>query len=59
VATVLNEIAGQVRLGIDLDHAVIPVDDVVKSACEVLGLDPLYVANEGVFIAVVSADRVD
>ncbi|MDX5404753.1 MAG: hydrogenase expression/formation protein HypE [Bacteroidota bacterium] len=53
VATVLNEIASQCSLGVDLVEKSIPVDPVVASACEVLGLDPLYVANEGVFIAVV------
>lgn len=60
VATVLNEIAGQAKLGMELDHSSIPVEPVVSSACEILGLDPLYVANEGVFIAIVeqsSADR--
>ena len=54
VATVLNEIAGQANVGIELIQKQIPVDDVVANACEILGLDPLYVANEGVFIAIVS-----
>ena len=54
VATVLNEIAGQAKLGMELDQSAIPVEPVVSSACEILGLDPLYVANEGVFIAIVS-----
>ncbi len=61
VATVMNELAGQSRLGIDLDQMSIPVDEQVEGACEMLGLDPLYVANEGLFIAVVDpgvADRV-
>ncbi|RUA11183.1 MAG: hydrogenase expression/formation protein HypE, partial [Flavobacteriia bacterium] len=37
----------------------IPVDDQVKAACEILGLDPLYAANEGVFMAIVSAEIAD
>jgi hydrogenase expression/formation protein HypE len=54
VATVLNEIAQQTGLGVWLNNDLIAVEPVVSSACEVLGLDPLYVATEGVFIAVVS-----
>lgn len=53
VATVMNELAGQSHLGIDLVQNSIPVMDQVDGACEMLGLDPLYVANEGIFIAVV------
>ncbi|MEM6722834.1 MAG: hydrogenase expression/formation protein HypE [Bacteroidota bacterium] len=53
VATVLNEIAKSVKLGIQIDHHRIPVRDEVAGACEILGLDPLYVANEGVFLTVV------
>lgn len=55
VATVLSEIARDTRLGIDIRHKDIPVDEQVYGACEILGLDPLYVANEGIFIAVVEA----
>lgn len=61
VATVLNEIAGQVKLGIELKSEQIPILSSVKSACEIFGLDPLYVANEGLFISIVaegSADKV-
>lgn len=58
VATVLKEIAQTVHLGIDLFQRDIPMDDQVASACELLGLDPLYVANEGLFIAFVAADQV-
>lgn len=54
VASVLNEIATDARVGIDIRQKDIPVEEAVASACEVLGLDPLYVANEGVFIAVVA-----
>ncbi|HSF88152.1 MAG TPA: hydrogenase expression/formation protein HypE [Saprospiraceae bacterium] len=55
VASVLNEIAELTQLGYHLDQKLIPVDERVDSACEMLGLDPLYVANEGIFMAVVSA----
>lgn len=55
VATVLNEVAGQTRLGVKLDRKAIPILDQVEGACEMLGLDPLYVANEGVMITI--ADR--
>jgi hydrogenase expression/formation protein HypE len=53
VATVMNELVGQSKLGIDLIQKNIPVDEQVEGACEMLGLDPLYVANEGLFIAIV------
>lgn len=54
VASVLNEVAGMTQLGFLLDQKQIPVDEQVEGACEMLGLDPLYVANEGIFIAVVN-----
>ncbi|MEM7485891.1 MAG: hydrogenase expression/formation protein HypE [Bacteroidota bacterium] len=54
VATVLKEIAQSTKLGIDIFQKDFPIDDQVSSACELLGLDPLYVANEGLFIAFVS-----
>jgi hydrogenase expression/formation protein HypE len=57
VATVLNEIARDSNLGIDIDQKYIKVSDDVAGACELLGLDPLYVANEGVFIAVVNESK--
>ena len=56
VATVLAEIAKQTRLGIKLMEKDIPLNEQVEGACEMLGLDPLYVANEGLFIAVVSKE---
>ena len=59
VATVLNEIARDATIGIDINLKDIPVDDQVKAACEILGLDPLYVANEGVFMAIVDASVAD
>ena len=54
VATVLLEIVRDTKLGIDLQQAHLPIDEQVYGACEILGLDPLYVANEGVFLSVVS-----
>ena len=59
VATVLNELAKDSGLGIDLLQNAIPLSEQVEGACEMLGLDPLYVANEGIFIAVVKADIAD
>lgn len=56
VASVLNEIAELTRLGYYLDQKLIPIDEQVDGACEMLGLDPLYVANEGLFMAVVKKD---
>lgn len=56
VATVLNEIAEQTGLGIKLNEKELPVEDEVAGACEMLGLDPLYVANEGLFVAIVDAE---
>ena len=49
----LNEIASVARLRITVEEALIPVAEVVRGACELLGLDPLYVANEGRFVAFV------
>ena len=56
VATTLNEIASSSRVGMVIDERQIPVREAVKGACEILGLDPLYVANEGKLLAVVGAD---
>jgi len=47
LAAALNEIALDARIGIEIDEAAIPVSEPVAAACEILGLDPLYVANEG------------
>jgi hydrogenase expression/formation protein HypE len=51
-ATTLNEIAKRAGVGILLEEKSIPVRESVKGACEVLGLDPLYVANEGKLVAI-------
>ena len=56
VATVLNEIAGRSRVGMILRENQIPVRDSVRGACEMLGLDPLYVANEGKLVAIVAPE---
>ena len=55
LATTLNELAGQSKAGIRIEEARIPVREEVLGACEMLGLDPLYVANEGKLVAVVPA----
>lgn len=59
VASVLNEVAELTSLGFDLDQKSIPIDEQVDGACEMLGLDPLYVANEGLFLAVIKNDIAD
>lgn len=56
VATSLNELAHDCRLGIHLCEENIPVREPVRGACELLGLDPLHIANEGQFLAVVAPD---
>ncbi len=59
VATVLNELAESSRAGVIVEEAAVPLRDEVRGACELLGLDPLHVANEGQFIAVVDGSRAD
>ena len=59
VAAVLNELAGQSRVGFELDETAIPVRPAVLAACEMLGMDPLYVANEGKLVAIVPPDTAD
>lgn len=59
VATVLNEIAGKSHVGMILRENEIPVRDSVRGACELLGLDPLYVANEGKLVAIVAPEIAD
>jgi hydrogenase expression/formation protein HypE len=53
LSSALNELAAASRVGVELDEAAIPLRAEVRGACEMLGLDPLYVANEGKLIAVV------
>jgi hydrogenase expression/formation protein HypE len=56
VATSLNELARDSRQGVVLSEEMIPVRDAVRGACELLGLDPLHIANEGQFLAVVAPE---
>ncbi|HXQ41013.1 MAG TPA: hydrogenase expression/formation protein HypE, partial [Candidatus Udaeobacter sp.] len=55
LATVLNEIAEASRVAIEIDEALTPLRDEVKGFCEILGLDPLYLANEGKIVVVAPA----
>ena len=57
LATSLNEIARQSKVAIQLDEETIPVDPAVQAACEMLGFDPLYVANEGKLIVILPRDE--
>jgi len=59
VATSLNELARDCGLGVVLHEEAVPVRDAVRGACELLGLDPLHIANEGQFLAVVAPDYAD
>jgi hydrogenase expression/formation protein HypE len=59
VSSVVNEIAGQARVGMRLVETQVPIDDAVRGACEILGLDPLYVANEGKCIAIVAREAAE
>ncbi|MBL8349894.1 MAG: hydrogenase expression/formation protein HypE [Burkholderiaceae bacterium] len=59
LATTLNEIARQSGVGMRLDEAAIPVLPQVAAACELLGLDPLYIANEGKLVAFVAPEAAD
>ena len=56
LATTLNEFAAQSNVGIVIREEAVPVQDAVRAACEMLGFDPLYVANEGKLVAVVGPD---
>ena len=56
VATVLNEFAAAAGLGIEIEEAAVPLNDPTRGACELLGLDPLFVANEGCMIVVVAPE---
>jgi hydrogenase expression/formation protein HypE len=59
LATTLNELAKQSKVGIRIEESKIPVRDEVAGACEMLGLDPLYIANEGKLIAIVAREDAD
>ncbi|PWT90800.1 MAG: hydrogenase expression/formation protein HypE, partial [Acidobacteria bacterium] len=57
LASALNEIAKQANIGITLKESTIPIQESAKGACEILGLDPLYVANEGKLLAFVPPEE--
>ena len=57
VATALNELARDANVAIVLDESAVPLGTQVRGACELLGLDPLHIANEGQFLAVVAPER--
>lgn len=59
VASALNEIAVASAVGVSLDEAAVPIRPDVRGACEILGIDPLHMANEGRLVAVVERDRAD
>ncbi len=59
VATSLNELARDSGLGVVLNEETIPIRDAVRGACELLGLDPLHIANEGQFLAIVAAEHAE
>jgi hydrogenase expression/formation protein HypE len=59
LATALNELARQSKLGIVLDEAALPLRPTVVGACEILGIDPLYVANEGKLVAIVAPEAAE
>jgi len=57
IATVLNEFAASSNVGIRLSEPALPVHESVRGACEILGLDPLYLANEGKLVAIVPREQ--
>jgi hydrogenase expression/formation protein HypE len=59
LATSLNELARDCGLSVELNEEEIPLRDEVRGACELLGLDPLHIANEGQFVAIVSPEFAD
>ena len=59
LSAALNEIASAAQVGIELKESAVPVAPQVAGACEMLGLDPFYVANEGRLVAIVSADAAE
>jgi hydrogenase expression/formation protein HypE len=59
LATTLNELAARSGVGIEIEETAVPVRQAVRGACELLGLDPLYVANEGKLVAIVAAGAAD
>jgi hydrogenase expression/formation protein HypE len=56
LAAALNELAKSSQVGISFDEGKVPVRPAVKAACEMLGMDPFYVANEGKLVAIVNGE---
>jgi hydrogenase expression/formation protein HypE len=59
LSSTLNEIAAQSQVSIQIEETAVPVHDQVRGACELLGLDPLYVANEGKLVAIVAPEAAE
>jgi hydrogenase expression/formation protein HypE len=59
LAAVLNELAGSSKVGIEFDERKVPIRPEVNAACEMLGLDPLYIANEGKLVAIVPGETAE
>jgi hydrogenase expression/formation protein HypE len=59
LSAVLNELAGSSKVGIEFEERLVPLRPAVNAACEMLGLDPFYVANEGKLVAIVSEDQAE
>jgi hydrogenase expression/formation protein HypE len=59
LSSTLNEIAGSSQVGMELDETSIPIREEVRGACEMLGLDPLYVANEGKLVAIAAPEAAE
>jgi hydrogenase expression/formation protein HypE len=59
LATTLNEIAGQSQVGIELWEETIPIRESVLAASEILGLDPLYIANEGKLVVLLPSNQAE
>ena len=59
LSAVLNELAGVSKVGIEFEEMKVPVDGAVNAACEMLGLDPFYIANEGKLVAIVASEVAD
>ena len=59
LAAVLNELAGSSNMGIEFDERKVPIRPEVNAACEMLGLDPLYIANEGKLVAIVAEEKAE
>jgi hydrogenase expression/formation protein HypE len=59
LATALNELAARSAVGIELEETALPVREAVRAACELLGLDPLFVANEGKLVAIMAPEAAE